>query len=119
MFDYTTATRDQKEEFLQDKILICLQATKQPMTNAQIREYLLKHVYELPANVTKLTTSKKGSVYSDFQIRVNMSITSLYKGGLVDHPKRGVTELTQLGKSINLNTGRKHMHKLIVEGWQK
>lgn len=45
-----------------------------------------------------------------------MSITSLYKGGLVDHPKRGVTELTQLGKSINLNTGRKHMHKLIVEG---
>ena len=79
MFDYTTATRDQKEEFLQDKILICLQATKQPMTNAQIREYLLKHVDELPANVTKLTTSKKGSVYSDFQIRVNMSITSLYK----------------------------------------
>ena len=119
MFDDTTATRDQKEEFLQDKILICLQATKQPMTNAQIREYLLKHVDELPANVTKLTTSKKGSVYSDFQIRVNMSITSLYKGGLVDHPKRGVTELTQLGKSINLNTGRKHMHKLIVEGWQK
>ncbi|MCC4388570.1 hypothetical protein [Limosilactobacillus reuteri] len=58
MFDYTTATRDQKEEFLQDKILICLQATKQPMTNAQIREYLLKHVDELPANVTKLTTSK-------------------------------------------------------------
>lgn len=59
MFDYTTATCDQKEEFLQDKILICLQATKQPMTNAQIREYLLKHVDELPANVTKLTTSKK------------------------------------------------------------
>ena len=96
MFDYTTASRDQREEFLQDKILICL-----------------------PADVTKLTTSKKGSVYSDFQIRVNMSITSLYKGGLVDHPKRGVTELTQLGKNINLNTSRKHMHKLIVEGWQK
>lgn len=119
MFDYSTASRDQKEEFLQDKILICLQDTQQPMTNAQIRDHLPKNVNELPADVTKLTTSRKGTLYSEFQIRINMAITSLYKGGIVDHPKRGVTELTQLGKNINLDTNRNQIHKLIAEGWQK
>ena len=49
--------------------------------------------------------------------RLSFALTSLYKAGLIDHPKRGITVLSKAGQSINPND-EKHIHELVIQGWK-
>lgn len=48
--------------------------------------------------------------------RLSFALTSLSKAQLIVHLKRGITELTELGKNINPNDSQ-YIHQLVMKGW--
>ena len=117
MIDYDNLSRDEKEEYIAVQVLKYLQKFQQPVTRAEITDYLIK-TNVIPNDVLIPIKSKNGNEYIPFKQRLSFALTSLYKSNLIDHPKFGVTEITELVKKINENY-TDNLHKLFVEGWEK
>lgn len=117
MTDYDKLSTYEKEEYIAAQILKYLQKFRQPVTRAQITDHLIK-INAISNDVLTPVKSKDGSEYVPFNQRLTFGLSSLYKSGLIDRPKRGVSEITELGKKVNANDGE-HLHKIFVEGWKK
>ncbi|MCH3989645.1 MAG: winged helix-turn-helix domain-containing protein [Lactobacillus sp.] len=117
MVQYNKLTKYKQEDFLEIEIIKYLQKNQQPTTRAQIAEYLVKNVGDIPNNSLKLVTSRKtGRQYRPFMNRLSFALTSLYKAGIIDHPKWGVTILTKFGTGID-TSDEKYIHELVMKGW--
>ena len=119
MSNFEKMTTYKKEEFLEIEILKYLQKIQQPTTISQIAEYLVKNIDSIPNDSLRFVTSKKtGRDYIPFMNRLSFAITSLKKAQLIDHPKRGTTVLTKLGKDID-SGNEVYIHELVMRGWAK
>lgn len=117
MTDYINLKAHDKEEYLARHTLKYLQKVKQPVSRAQIINYLVKNISDIPNDVLTPIKSKKGNNYVPFKNRLSFGLTSLYKAKLIDHPKRGISELTELGQRTNADDVQ-HLHELFVKGWK-
>ena len=117
MSEYTKLTNYKKEDFLEVEILKVLQKKKQSMTRPQLAQYLVTNIDAIPNDSLKYVKAKKtGNEYQPFMRRLSFALTSLSKAQLIVYPKRGITELTELGKNINPNDSR-YIHQLVIKGW--
>ncbi|WP_102279728.1 winged helix-turn-helix domain-containing protein [[Lactobacillus] timonensis] len=97
--------------------MLSLQQKKQSMTRPQLAEYLVTNIDAIPNDSLKYVKSQKtGNEYQPFMRRLSFALTSLSKAQLIKHPKRGITELTELGKNINPNDSQ-YIHQLVMKGW--
>ena len=93
-----------QEDYLEYKILECLQKTQQSLTRLGIREYIISHdPYLINAELKNIN------------IRLSFALNSLSKGKFIYHPKRGLTALTALGKHISLSN-HEYIHQQVLEG---
>ena len=119
MKEYNNLTNYQQEDFLEYEIMKYLHKVSQTTTRTQLAKYLVENVDSIPKDALKSKKSRKtGRYYQPFMNRLRFALTSLYKAGLIDHPKRGITVLSKAGQSINPND-EKHIHELVIQAWKK
>ena len=119
MTNYNQLSTYKKEDYLEIEILKYLQKIQQPVTRSQIINYLITNVDNIPNDALKSVISKRtGRPYQPFKNRISFALTSLYKARLIDHHKRGITELNVLGKKTDPNN-TKYIHDLVMKGWNK
>ena len=115
MFEYEKLTQNEQEDYLELAILKYLQVVQNPVERVQILDYLSKHDIFIPWE--EFEPNSNGT---DLKIkpRFSFALTSLEHAGLVCHPQRGMTALTDLGNKTR--TSDTHVVKeLVTAGWQK
>lgn len=118
MPNYKNLTIYKQEDFLEIEILKYLQKFQQSASRSQLAEYLITNVEAIPNDSLKVVISKKtGRPYQPFMNRLSFALTSLYKARLIDRPQRGISELTELGKTVN-TSNTQYIHQLVMEGWK-
>lgn len=118
MKEYNNLTIYEKEDFLEYEIIKYLHKVSRTTTRTQLAKYLVENVDYIPKDALNSKKSHKtGRSYQPFMNRLSFALTSLYKAGLIDHPKRGITVLSKAGQSINPND-EKHIHELVIQGWK-
>lgn len=119
MKEYNNLTNYKQEDFLEYEIIKYLHKVSQTTTRTQLAKYLVENVDSIPKDALNWKKSRKtGRFYQPFMKRLSFALTSLYKAGLIDHPKRGITVLSKAGQSINPND-EKHIHELVIQAWKK
>lgn len=119
MKEYNNLTNYKQEDFLEYEIMKYLHKVSQTTTRTQLAKYLVENVDSIPKDALNWKKSRKtGRFYQPFMKRLSFALTSLYKAGLIDHPKRGITVLSKAGQSINPND-EKHIHELVIQAWKK
>lgn len=114
LFEYESLGTEGKEDYLELAIVKYLQFVQKPVERKQILEYLRKHDIFLPPE--EFETNQNGQL--KIQPRFSLALTSLGHAGLVTHPSRGLTYLTEHGKKIR-TADTKKFKQIIQNGWDR
>lgn len=115
MFEYEKLTREEQEDYLELAILKYLQIVQNPVERVQILEYLSRHDIFIPH--AEFETDSTGTE-SQIKPRFRFALTALEHAGLVYHPQKGMTALTDLGNKVQ-TSDTSTIKRLVANGQQK
>lgn len=98
-------SRKEKERFLLPVIIRLMQNLGGKTTRKELLEEIRKNIKEIPEEVldeTRLSTKRNGT-FKPFDIFFNISLKTLELALFVCFPDRGLIELTEKGRNVDLN----------------